>query len=240
MSCSWQWKERLLVSHEYEGLLFSSCFALQTSSNTINHLEKDSFDRGVPHLYYYFNFRDPSTQSCENFLRSINRQLLLSLPDIPQPLKELYARHKSGDERPSVKDLTACFIAVIKTLPEVRLFGDAFDECTDWNNLWHFSSQLAKARTASLHFLFTSRPERHIRDAVNSLDIPTVDLTCPEMNLDIETFVIEQLDDPRFARISVEGKELVKESLVSRAGGMCVFRSPHLFIVSDSWPGSAG
>jgi hypothetical protein len=140
----------------------------------------------------------------------------------------MYARHKSGHHRPSVKDLTACFIAVIRTLEEVRLFGDAFDECIDWNNLWHFSSQLAKARIPSLHFLFTSRPERHICDAVNSLSIPTVDLICPEMNLDIQTFVIEQLVDPQFARISVDGKELVRESLISRAGGMCVFPSPSI------------
>jgi hypothetical protein len=202
-------------------------FCLQ-SSNTIEHLEEDSLNRGIPHLYYYFNFRDEATQSCENFLRSINCQLLLSLSDIPSPFKEMYARHKSGHHRPSVKDLTACFIAVIQTLNEVRLFGDAFDECADWNNLWYFSSQLAKARSPSLHFLFTSRPERHIRDAVNSLDIPTVDLTCPEMNLDIRTFVIEQLQDPQFARISVDGKELVKENLISRAGGMCVFLSPSI------------
>ena len=134
----------------------------------------------------------------------------------------MYARHKSGHHRPSVKDLTTCFMAVIQTVDEVRLFGDAFDECADWNNLWHFSSQLAKARIPSLHFLFTSRPECHIHDAVNSLSIPTVDLTCPEMNLDIRTFVVEQLDDPRFSRISVDGKELVKESLISRAAGMCV------------------
>jgi hypothetical protein len=118
-----------------------------------------------------------------------------------------------------------CFIAVIKTLPEVRVFGDAFDECTDWNNLWYFSSQLAKAQSPSLHFLFMSRLECHIRDAVNSLSILTVDLTCPEMNLDIHTFVVEQLDDLRFARISGDGKELVKESLISRAGGMYVFLS---------------
>jgi hypothetical protein len=107
----------------------------------------------------------------------------------------------------------------------VRLFGDAFDECTEWNNLWYFLSQLAKAGTSSLHFLFTSRPERHIHDAVSSLGIPTVDLACPEMNADIKTFVIEQLEDPRFARIPVDGKELVKGSLISRAGGMCVFPS---------------
>jgi ankyrin repeat protein len=149
-------------------------------------------------------------------------QLLNFFPGIPPSIKDLYMRRNLGKHRPSVKDLTACFIATIETLPEVRLFGDAFDECKDWNNLWHFSSQLAKARSTSLHFFFTSRPERHIRDAVNSLGIPTVDLTCPEMNLDIKTFVIEQLDDPRFTRISVDGKELVKESLISRAGGMCV------------------
>jgi hypothetical protein len=79
----------------------------------------------------------------------------------------------------------------------------------DWNNLWHFSSQLAKASIPSLHFLFTSRPEHHIRDAVNSLSIPTLDLTCPKMNDDIKTFVVEQLDDLQFARVSVDGKELV-------------------------------
>jgi hypothetical protein len=154
-------------------------------------------------------------------------QLLNFSPEteIPPPIKDLYKRRNSGKHRPSVKDLTACFIATIETLPEVRLFGDAFDECKDWNNLWHFSSQLAKARSTSLHFLFTSRPERHIREAVNSLCIPTVDLTCPEMNRDIQTFVIEQLDDPQFARISVDGKELVKESLIHRAGGMYVFLS---------------
>jgi hypothetical protein len=201
--------------------LLLNLYALR-SSNTIEHLEEDSLNRGIPHLYYYFNFRDESTQSCENFLLSINCQLLLSLPDIPSPFKELYARHKSGLHRPSVKDLTACFIAVIQTLDEVRLFGDGFDECMDWNNLWHFSSQLAKARSPSLHFLFTSRPERHIRDAVNSLGIPTVDLTCPEMNDDIKIFVHEQLGDPQFARISVHVKELVKERLISRAGGMYV------------------
>ena len=190
------------------------------SSTAIRRLEGDSYDRGIPHLYYYFNFRDESTQTCENFLRSIISQLLNFLPVIPPPIKDLYLRRNSGKHRPSVKDLTDCFIAIIETLPEVRLFGDAFDECMDWNNLWHFSSQIAKARSPSLHFLFTSRPERHIRDAVNSLNIPVVDLTCPEMNFDIKIFVIEQLDGPQFARISVDGKELVKENLTSRAGGM--------------------
>jgi hypothetical protein len=48
------------------------------------------------------------------------------------------------------------------------------------------------------------------------------------MNLDIQIFVIEQLEDPQFARISVDGKELVRESLISRAGGMCVFPSPSI------------
>jgi hypothetical protein len=167
----------------------------------------------------------PTSTTSISTMSPHKHQLLNFFPEteIPSPIKDLYVRQNLGKHRPSVNDLTACFIAVTETLPEIRLFGDAFDKCTDWNNLWHFSSQLSKARNTAFHFLFTSRPERHICEAVNSLDILTVDLTCPEMNCDIQTCVIEQLDDPRFARISVDGKELVKESLISRAGGMYVF-----------------
>jgi hypothetical protein len=95
MGCSWKWKERLLVSREYKEV-FSGVYIHLRSSNTIEHLEEDSLNREVPHLYYYFNFRDEATQSCENFLRSINSQLLFSLPDIPSPFRDMYTRHKSG------------------------------------------------------------------------------------------------------------------------------------------------
>ena len=194
------------------------------SSNLIRRLQanSDSQTRKIPHLYYFFNFRDPSTQTCENFLRSILCQLLHSLPDIPGPIAELYTQHNSGTLRPSVQDMAGCFIAVVNTLDKVRLFGDAFDECTTWNDLWYFLTT-TKRQCPTLCFLFTSRPEEHIHRAVNSLDIPSVDLGCEGINKDIEVFVSGSLKrDIRFAHIVEEGKTLIRKSLISRANGMCV------------------
>jgi ankyrin repeat protein len=177
----------------------------------------------ILHLYYYFNFRDPSTQTCENFLRSILFQLLYSLPDIPDVIVELYLRHNSGTLRPSVRDMTDCFIAVVNKLDKVRLFGDAFDECTGWNDLWYFLSTIVKIQCPVLHFLFTGRPGVHIQEAANALRIPSVDLDCEGINQDIEVFVSNSLArDIRFSRTLEEGKGLIRDSLISRANGMCV------------------
>jgi hypothetical protein len=193
------------------------------SSTLVNHLAQDSHSKNIPHLYYFFSFRYPSTQTCENFLRSILLQLVISSSDIPLPVKDLYLSHK-GTMEPSMKELTACFVNVVNSLPEVRLFGDGFDECSQWNSLWHFLSKVSRGRCPSLRFLFASRPEQYIRDAVNTLNISTIDLTlCDEMNKDIVKYVSEVLEDnPRFSKIPIKGRELTYKTLVREADGMYV------------------
>jgi hypothetical protein len=120
-----------------------------------------------------------------------------------------------------MKEMTSCFIDVVKTLEEVRLFGDAFDECSQWNALWTFLSKVRKSQCHSLRFLFTSRPERDIRDAIDSLSIAFVDLKRPETTGDIERYVAEELDEnPRFTRIPIEGRNLIRETLTTKAQGM--------------------
>jgi hypothetical protein len=117
--------------------------------------------------------------------------------------------------------MTDCFIAVVKTVEEAWLFGDAFDECIDWNDLWHFLFTTVESQCPGLHFMFTSRPEGYIRDAVASLGIPSLDLDCDGINRDIQAYVSESLTkDVRFVRTPQEGKDLIRESLTSRAGGM--------------------
>jgi hypothetical protein len=117
--------------------------------------------------------------------------------------------------------MTSCFIDIVKTLNEVRLFGDAFDECSEWNALWTLRSKVWKSQCHSLRFLFTSRPERDIRDAVNSLGIASVDLVRSETTGDIERYVMEELEEnPRFIRIPIEGRKLIRETLATKAQGM--------------------
>jgi hypothetical protein len=192
------------------------------SSSTVSHLEQESQSDGVPVLYYYFNFREPATQTCENFLRSILRQLLHSSPNIPSALQTLYQRYSNGTRRPSTKDMIKCFLDVVETMKEVRLLGDAFDECNEWNDLWHLLSQISLRKCSSLHFMFTSRPEYSIREAVHALNIPSIDLSLyKSIDRDIASFVSESLQyNPRFSRISDEGKELIRDSLFIRANRM--------------------
>jgi hypothetical protein len=186
----------------------------------IKHLLED---RQYITLYYYFNFRDAATQGCENFIRSLVFQLLYCLPHVPDVLRDLYDSHASGARRPSVEELTECLIAIITTQQEIRLVGDAFDECTEWNQLWAFLSEIVRRKCPALRFLFTSRPGQAIQDAVRSLEIPSFDLRTSGIDSDIAKFVKEALEnDIRFMRILPEGKNDVRHSLISRANRMFV------------------
>jgi hypothetical protein len=240
-SDSWQWKERSLVSSRRRSSHRSN--SRFQSSTVIEHFELESPTRDIPHLYYFFDFRIESTRTCENFLRSILVQLLFLLPEVPYVMKEWYLYYDAGRRRPSIKHLTACFISVIETIEEARLFMDGFDECHERDHLWYFISEIARRKCLPLRFLFTSCPERHIQNLVNSFNIPTVELAGDAINADIMTFVTGVLDtSPRFARFPVKWKELVRESLTTRAGGMyeLLLYLGVLFRISDPSLGSVG
>jgi hypothetical protein len=185
----------------------------------VQHLQKDYKVHKIPILYYYFNFRHPSTESCENFVRSLLYQLLHYLPEVPEEVHDLYSQNPSG--RPSTNEMTSCLIALIRREKEVRILGDAFDECTQWNVLWKFLTRAAKSECPSLRLLFTSRPKREIEDTVNALGIPSLDLRTV-MDGDIKQFITETLENSArpICRLSEKAKDLIRESLVRRAGGM--------------------
>jgi hypothetical protein len=202
---------------------FTTINTLSYSSTLIEFLRNYPRTTPVLVLYYYFNFRDESTQTCENFVRSILQQLVQQLSEVPAQLKDLYMQHNSGSLRPSTKKLTACLISVAHELEyPVLLLGDAFDECSQWNPLWDFVSSIARSNCQNLHFLFTSRPEQCIGDCIGSLNIPSVSLVkCRGIASDIDSFIRESLwNSIRFSRISEEGKYKVHQSLTSRANGM--------------------
>jgi hypothetical protein len=119
--------------------------------------------------------------------------------------------------------MTTCLIALIRREKEIRMLGDAFDECTQWNVLWKFLTKMAKSQCPSLRLLFTSRPEREIEDAVNALGIPSLDLRTV-MDGDIEQFVMETLENSArpICRLPEKAKNLIRDNLVRRAGGMYV------------------
>jgi hypothetical protein len=220
MVYSWQREECTLVRVSlHSGTHKRPTLSFLYSSTVVQHL-KDEYDvNQVPVIYYYFNFRDPSTESCQNFVRSLLYQLLHYLPNVPPEVRQLYSCNAAG--RPSTEEMTSCLIMLMKREEEVRILGDAFDECTQWNVLWKFLTRMVKSECPSLRLLFTSRPKREIEDAVNTLGIPSHDLRTV-MDGDIKQFIMETLENSAqpICRLPEKAKNLIRESLVCRAGGM--------------------
>jgi hypothetical protein len=188
--------------------------SLSCSSTVVQHLKKDYKIHKIPVLYYYFDFRDPSTESCENFVRSLLYQLLHYLPEVPEEAHDLYSQNPSS--RRSTDEMTTCLITLIRREKEVRILGDAFDECTQWNVLWKFLMRIAKSECSSLRLLFTSRPLREIEDVVNALGIPNLDLRTMVAS-DIQRFITETLDSSArsVCHLPEHAKNLIRESLIS-------------------------
>jgi hypothetical protein len=197
------------------------------SSIAVRHLRDQSRLLDIPLLYYFFSFREERTQTCENLVRSLLSQLLCHLSHIPASISDLYDLHLKGAHRPSVQDLARTLVAVVGELKEVWIVVDALDECREWNKLWRLLATIVQNELASLRLLLTSRPERQIEDAMNSLHITSISLNGDPLDDDIQNFVLETLrDDPRYSHISLGGKELIFDTLVDGAGGMFVIILP--------------
>jgi hypothetical protein len=126
-----------------------------------------------------------------------------------------------------MEDLTRSLVTVVGELEEVWIAVDALDECREWNKLWRLLTTVIRIKPTSLRLLLTSRPERQIEDAMNSLHIISISLNGDAIDDDIQTFVLETLrDDPRFSHVSPGGKELIFETLVDGARGMFVVILP--------------
>jgi hypothetical protein len=207
------------------------------SSVVIRHLDEEGQTDQIPVIYYYFNPHIPETQSCDNFLRSLIFQLLYFSVNIPTAIKDLHARHHLGTRRPSIDSLTSCLVNLLGGHKEVRIVGDAFDRCPEWNKLWKILSKLVQSQHASLRLLFMSRREQYIEDAVRTMNIPSVDLRCQQVDKDIAKYVSDVLrDDSKFSRVTVELKDSIRERLTTLASGRYVISSLSYFTPIDNFP----
>jgi hypothetical protein len=171
-------------------------------------------------LYWYFTFRDGPTQHCDNFVRSLLTQLLSYFETVPAALGALYQHHITALTRPSLEELTTCLVSILNTLPAVRLVGEGFDECLEWGDLSKVASTLLSGHCPTVRFLFTSRTEGHVADAFNTLNIPSAEMKSPEMVVDVRTHIHHVVNtDPRFTRISADGKKLIWEAMSEASEG---------------------
>ena len=183
--------------------------------------------------YFYFDFRDIGKQHWRDLVPSLITQLsTLSGPhcDI---LSRYYSDHGHGARQPNDDTLTKCLKEML-TLPDQRpiyLIIDALDECSNRSGIPSsrdrvllLLKELVDLHVPNLHLCVTSRPEVDIRDVLENLTFRRVSLHDQSgQKKDIEDYVRSVVNsdfEPIMRRWRKEDRELVVETLSSRADGM--------------------
>jgi hypothetical protein len=128
-------------------------------------------------VYWYFTFKDSSTQKVDQRLRSLVTNLRSRRLDTPKAFQEAYEKANNGQLSPSTESLMAMLNAAIDGFEEVYIFVDALDECPksskeeDWEReeFLHCIHQICSWQKDSLHLLATSRKETDIQEFFISL-----------------------------------------------------------------------
>ncbi|KAL8834565.1 MAG: hypothetical protein Q9170_003693 [Blastenia crenularia] len=118
-----------------------------------NHLE----DSTVSYLYCMFKDRD--SQTAENLVGSIVKQITQNYPKNLFPLvRHLYQAHRDMHDRPLLTELVSILGEMLRSFQRNYIVMDALDECTDETRGALFDSLELLQENASLKVILTARP----------------------------------------------------------------------------------
>jgi hypothetical protein len=121
-------------------------------------------DPNVGIAYVYCSFKRNHEQKLEDLLLSLLKQLAQGQTAIPNPLKQLYDRHKSKNTRPSLDEISRVLHSVTALYSKVFIIVDALDEC----------QVIDKCRTRFLSEIFNIQAKYNARLFATSRFIPEI------------------------------------------------------------------
>jgi hypothetical protein len=204
-----------------------------TSSAIIQDIERIS-ETGTAHIaYFFFDFKDAGKQDACAFLSSILVQLSNQSASFCNILLEFYSSHQHGSRQPVDRELMQCLEKMLKVPSNKPIYVilDALDECPDTSGLQSsrervlaLVKKLVGFHLANLRVCVTSRPEVDIRNVLEPLTSTSNRISLHDedgQNKDIADYVRSVVySDSKMMRWRDQDKELVIETLSSRANGM--------------------
>jgi len=184
--------------------------------------------------YFYFDYRNQETQSAENVISSILRQIALGKSELPHSVAELYRKLK-GQRRPQQQELEQTVQKLCADFDRVFILIHALDEC-DANN--HRNSVLGFLETlrssSSVSIFVTSRP--HLKDTTMIYETSSKVLIEAE-NSDLRRYVSQEIESSdAVEEIDIAFEEDIIKKFVAGAHRMYV-KSPMCLIIFN-WSSS--
>lgn len=167
------------------------------------------------HTFAYFHdYQEAKQQSADALVRNLLAQIIRERSDVPMEIDKLYTDAKSGIQAPSKTRLRDTLSQSLKTIPNVVILIDAFDECQfRADNLSVLQSLAAcgasilvtSRKTPDIESLFSKDQQLEIRPDDSDI-VKMVDSKLTEIEDDLEL-------DQAF-------KDDVIGNIVDRCGGM--------------------
>jgi hypothetical protein len=173
--------------------------------------------------YFYFDFNDEKKQRHESLIRSLIVQLSTQSEKHTEALHALYSRSQSGKYQPSYDGLVGTLQSMLQSYPKTYIILDALDECADREELLTFLQEVSNYNVGKgrVQILATSRKERDIEDALDSMSPERVWIQSRQVDDDIQLYVLDRLnDDPRLKRWPASVKDEISKKLMDGAHGM--------------------
>src|SRR4051794_2299950 len=119
--------------------------------------------------FFYFDFNNEEKQRHGNLVRSLIVQLSAQSTRTSNALNGLYSCHQDGQQAPTAEKLVETLQEMICNSHQTYIILDALDECTEREELLVLIKDMAEWNLGKLHILATSRREKDIEDALESL-----------------------------------------------------------------------
>jgi hypothetical protein len=169
----------------------------------------------------YLNHKEADSQSPQNLLAALWRQLIIKKP-LSSAICGQYEEHREQHTRPSLEDAAHILHSAILELSDVFIIVDAIDEYPEQERhilLRHLSSVAA---VPGVQLMFTSRPHIDISHFIK--EVRTLEIRAAED--DIRQYLDAKiLSSSRLSR-HVEKRPALREeietTITRRSDGMCV------------------
>jgi len=196
--------------------------------------------------YFYFDSRNVEKQHFHDLITSLLIQLSARSPLRQYFLSVLYKDHDDGKTQPNDRDLLSCLKQVLSGHPThepIYLVMDALDECPNGpeipsprERVLDLVKELVELHHPNLRICVTSRLESNIRGALEPLTSFQVLLHNETgQREDIVDYIKSVVNsDSNMKRWKNEVRELVIETLSSRADGMFRLASSQLEVLHHS------
>ncbi|KAL8722851.1 MAG: hypothetical protein Q9225_000738 [Loekoesia sp. 1 TL-2023] len=136
------------------------------ASIAVEHLKNTRGDQNIAVLVLYCGFNEAKTQSIDNLVAALIKQILQLRPEVNEDIKKLYKEKSATGVSPKLDKLTTLLRAELAKFDDCFIVVDGLDEMLNESTR---QSLLETLNYGKVNIMITSRPLNSIRELFSSI-----------------------------------------------------------------------